>query len=97
MEENIYYSALFDIYGSLLTDKQKDYFMDYFFENLTIEEIAENHNISKNAVSKQLKAVKNSLKYYEKSLKLYERRNLLKKEFEKEPDILLRIEKYDSI
>ena len=97
MVENIYYSALFDIYGSLLTDKQKDYFMDYFFENLTIEEIAENNEVSKNAVSKQLKTVKNSLEYYEKNLKVYERRNLLKKEFEKEPDILLRIEKYDNI
>ena len=28
MKENIYYTELFDIYGTLLTDKQQEYFKD---------------------------------------------------------------------
>ena len=32
MEEKLYYSVLFDIYGELLTLKQQNYFKDYYFE-----------------------------------------------------------------
>lgn len=90
MEENIYYSNLFDIYGKLLTEKQQSYFKDYYFENLLLDEIAENAGISKNAVSKQVKQAKKLLDYYEEMLSLYK----LKKEFANEDDILKRIDKY---
>ena len=36
MEETIYLSTLFDYYGVLLTDKQRLYFEDYYFNNLTL-------------------------------------------------------------
>lgn len=47
MEEMIHYTGLFDLYGGLLTKKQKSTFQDYFEENLTIEEIANNNGVSK--------------------------------------------------
>ena len=97
MEENLYYIDLFDIYGELLTEKQQNYFRDYFFDNLTLEEISENAKVSKNAVSKQLKAVKNLLIHYENILKINHIKLSLKKEFEDEEDILKRLSKYDNI
>ena len=97
MEENLYFIDLFDIYGELLTQKQQNYFKDYFFENLTLEEIGENDSVSKNAVSKQLKTVKSLLEHYEEVLRIYYMKKSLRKEFENEEDILKRISKYDNI
>ena len=58
MEERNYLITLFEYYKSLLTLKQQEYFIDYYFDNLTMEEIAINDNVSKNAVSKQIKIIK---------------------------------------
>ena len=52
---------LFDYYEELLTDSQKKYFIDYYFNNLSLAEIAENENVSRNAVSKDLKLTKEKL------------------------------------
>ncbi|MDD3186965.1 MAG: hypothetical protein PHD02_00620 [Bacilli bacterium] len=87
MENRLYYINLFDYYGELLTDKQKNYFMDYFFDNLSLAEISENENISRNAVHKQLKEVERKLDYFEEKLNLYEKANKIKeviKELDKE-------------
>ena len=34
---DIRYVELFDYYGELFTDKQKEYFTDYYFNNLTLQ------------------------------------------------------------
>ena len=78
MEERDYLITLFEYYKSLLTNKQKDYFIDYYYDNLTMEEIAINDNISKNAVSKQIKIIKDKLNFYEENLKLYNSLNIKK-------------------
>ena len=65
------YTYLFDYYGDLFTDKQKEYFIDYYFNNLTLQEIADNNNISRNAVHKILKDMLKKLDYYEEKLSLY--------------------------
>ncbi len=72
MEEQLYITTLYDYYAKLLTDKQREYFEDYYFDNLTMEEIAFNKEISKNAVSKCLMEVKEKLEFYEDTLHLYE-------------------------
>lgn len=71
MENNIYLSDLYEYYKGLLTEKQRNYFEDYYFDNLTQEEIAENNDVSKNAVSKTLIEVKEKLEEFENVLKLY--------------------------
>lgn len=71
-------SILFDYYGELLTDKQQEFFKDYYFDNLTMQEIADNNNISKNAVHKTLNAINNKLDYYEQKLKLYDKSKKIK-------------------
>ena len=75
MDELNYLTSLFDYYKNLLTEKQRSYFEDYYFDNLTISEIAENNDVSKNAVSKSLIEVKEKLIEYEKSLNLYQNKN----------------------
>lgn len=84
MENNIYLCDLYEYYKGLLTDKQQQYFEDYYFDNLTQEEIAENNNVSKNAVSKSLIEIDKKLEQYESILKLYDNKvkisNILSKE-----------------
>ena len=76
---NMYYVELFDYYGALFTDKQKEYFVDYYFNNLTLQEIAENNNVSRNAVHKNLKEIIKKLDYYENNLKLLENKKKIEK------------------
>lgn len=78
MEDFIYYNDLYDCYNELLTKKQKEYFEDYYFSNLSLGEIAENYKVSRNAVHKQLQITINKLKEYEEKLSI----NNTKKEIE---------------
>ena len=78
MENVIYYSALYDYYSNLLTEKQCKYFEEYNFNNLSLSEIAENYTVSKNAVSKTLIEVNHKLDYFEKQLHLYQNKVKIK-------------------
>ena len=71
MNDVFYLNDLFDIYGELLTDKQKDYFKDYYFNNMSYGEIADKYNISRNAIYKQLSSATDKLKELEDILKIY--------------------------
>lgn len=79
MDNQVLLNILYDYYGELLTDKQKNYFKDYYFDNLTLSEISENYNISRNAIHKSLKEIEEKLMYYEEKLKLYEKNIKIKK------------------
>ena len=61
---------LYDLYQALLTDKQKEYFESYYFDNYSITEISENLKVSRNAVHDQLKKTVNKLKDFEDKLGL---------------------------
>ena len=93
MEEREYIISLYEYYGKLLTNKQQTYFIDYYFENLTMEEIAENDSVSKNAVSKQLITIKNKLINFENTLNLYKNKLEISKIL-KDTNYLKKIEKY---
>ena len=73
MDEIIYLNELFDLYGDLLSDTQKKYFKDYYFDNLSYGEIADKYNVSRNAIFKQLKIGVDKLNKYEKTIGLYEK------------------------
>ena len=77
MENNIYLCALYDCYSKLLTDKQRLYFEDYYFNNLSLSEMSENYNVSRNAVHKQIKDVVMKLEEFEEKLKINEKNNKL--------------------
>ncbi len=78
MDNQVLLNILYDYYGELLTDKQRNYFKDYYFDNLTLSEISENYHISRNAIHKSLKEIVEKLLYYEEKLKLYEKNNKIK-------------------
>lgn len=77
MEEMLYFNELYDIYSCLLTDKQCKYFEDYYFNNLSFSEMAENYDVSRNAIFKQIHIVTDRLEEYERKLKLFEKRKNL--------------------
>lgn len=68
-----YTIELYDIYGSLLTEKQRNYFEDYYFSDLSISEMAENYDISRNGVFDQIKRAVAALEDYENHLHLHEK------------------------
>jgi len=78
LEELFYYNELYDLYGELLTEKQKNYFEDYYFNNLSYSEISSNYLVSRNAVFKQLHIVIQKLQEYEDKLQLYKKKQKLK-------------------
>lgn len=61
---------LFDLYQSLLTSKQQDYFIYYFREDYSLSEIAEIMKVSRNAVHLQIKKITSYLTDYEEKLAL---------------------------
>ena len=73
MDNILYLTNLYDYYESLLTDKQRNYFKDYYFNNLSLAEISENYKVSRNAIYKQIKETVNKLNYYEEKLHLYKK------------------------
>ena len=91
MEDYVYYNELHDLYGELLTDKQRKYFEDYYFDNLSFSEMAENYDVSRNAAFKQIHIVLDKLEEYERILQLREKRKKIR-DLVKDTDLLKKIE-----
>lgn len=66
-------SLLYDFYGKTLTDKQREIIDLYYFKDLSLGEIGENLNISRQAVYDNLKRGERQLKDMEKKLGLVDR------------------------
>ena len=82
MEEKIRISILLEIYGNLLTKKQYE-FMDYYFnQDLSLSEIADNNDITRQAVNTILTKCKKKLEKYEKDLKFMKKQEIIKQEVE---------------
>lgn len=77
MEDFIYFNDLYDLYGCLLTEKQQKYFEDYYFNNLSLSEMAENYNVSRNAISKQLHNIIKKLENFDDKLDLLNKKDKL--------------------
>lgn len=73
MERILKITLLYDFYGELLTDKQKNIFELYYHNDLSLAEIAEQLNISRQGVYDTLKRSENTLSQYEQTLQLVER------------------------
>lgn len=68
MEKNVKISIMLDIYGKMLTEKQYKLLDDYYNNDLSLSEIAENENITRQAVRDNLKKGENNLFEYEDKL-----------------------------
>ena len=75
MKKNIYLNEIYVYYKDLFTEKQQQYFEDYYLNDLSLSEIAENYSVSRNAVHNQIKIVEEKVIEYEKILGLQEKKN----------------------
>ena len=65
-------------YGKLLTEKQYEFIDDYYNNDLSLSEIAENYEITRNAIHNQLRETKEKLEHYDKVLQLSTKQEKIK-------------------
>ena len=68
MDKKIEISMLWQIYGALLTEKQKEYIDYYYNEDLSLAEIAQNDGITRQGVRDIIKKGEKKLFEYEEKL-----------------------------
>ncbi|MCR4612316.1 MAG: YlxM family DNA-binding protein [Lachnospiraceae bacterium] len=73
MEEKIRQGFLYDFYGELLNDHQKEIYESYIIEDLSLSEIASEQGISRQGVHDLIKRCNKTLEGYEDKLHLLER------------------------
>lgn len=73
MEKKIKISMLCEIYGKLLTEKQLEILNDYYNNDLSLTEIAENNSITRQAVLDIIKKGENKLFEFEEKLSIMEK------------------------
>ena len=66
-------SLLYDFYGALLTEKQRQVMALYHEENLSLSEIAQEYGVSRQAIHDTLKKAEVTLEDYEAKLKLIDK------------------------
>ncbi len=69
-EKDLSLSALYDLYGALLTPQKREVFEAYFLEDLSLAEIAEQTGTSRQAVRALIARSSEELQDYEKKLGL---------------------------
>lgn len=82
VEKSSEIAELFDYYKPLLTDKQREYFELYFFEDLTYQEVAEDFGVSRTAVHDSISKTITILKDLELKLGLKHKATIVKKHIE---------------
>ena len=70
IDKNVHICVLLDNYGPLLTDRQRDIMELYFHDDLSLSEIAEQYNISRQGVHDAVKRGAEALEEYEEKLGL---------------------------
>lgn len=79
IEDNLYVTKLFDAYGPLLTESQSAILQDYLIFDLTGSEIAENKQISRQAVKDAIDKAKVKLVEFESKLHFVEKLEVLER------------------
>ena len=93
MEEKVKISMLCQFYGKLLTQKQCEFINDYYNNDLSLSEIAENNNITRQAVRDIIKKGEKKLFEYEEKLQFMKRALNQEKKIEKALAELTKIQK----
>ena len=73
MEKNVQISILLQIYGKLLTTTQYNFLDDYYNSDLSLSEIAENRNMTRQAARDNIKKGENKLFEYEEKLNIMQK------------------------
>ena len=78
VDENVELGELLDVYGDLLSEKQKNVTQNYIFNDMSLSEIAQLENVSRVAILDAIKTAKQKLYDYEKKLKLLQIKKTLR-------------------
>lgn len=78
LQDFVKYGRLFDLYGGLLSADRQKIMSDYFEFNMTLAEIAQEKNISRQAVLDAIDKSCEKLKEFESVLQIYAKRNALR-------------------
>lgn len=81
-------ALLFDFYGELLTDHQKEIYEQFVLEDLSLGEIAREAGISRQGVHDLIRRCNQTLKGYEDKLHLIEKFLAIKEKVKKIDDLL---------
>ena len=73
LEKTTRMNFLYDFYQSLLTDKQRSYMHLYYLDDHSLGEIADEYEISRQAVYDNIRRTEAMLEEYEEKLKLLEK------------------------
>ncbi|TQR20896.1 putative DNA-binding protein [Psychrobacillus vulpis] len=71
IEKTTRMNFLFDFYQALLTDKQRSYMELYYLDDLSLGEIAEEYEVSRQAVYDNIRRTEAMLEEYEEKLNLF--------------------------
>ena len=93
MDKKVEISVLCQLYGKLLTEKQYLFIEDYYNNDLSLSEIAENNNITRQVVRDNIKKGEKKLFEYEEKLKFMKRTLNQEKKIEKVLSELTKIQK----
>ena len=93
MEEKVKMSMLIETYGKLLTEKQNQILNDYYNNDLSLSEIAENEEITRQAVRDIIKKGEKKLFEYEEKLLFMKRITETNRRIEKALNELTKIQK----
>ena len=93
-------TLLFDFYGELLTDRQKEFFDLYYNEDLSLSEIAENEGISRQGVRDVIVRAEAAMQEIEDKTGLIKRFHAMRKQLQEveaaAEDILARNTRYED-
>ena len=93
-------AMLFDFYGDVLTDRQKEFYDLYYNEDLSLGEIAENYNISRQGVRDVIVRAEATLTELEDKTGLIKRFHSMRKQLQEveaaAEDILVRNTRYED-
>ncbi len=79
MKEREELLELYELYKKLLSEKERSYFEYYYFEDYSLQEIADNNSVSRAYVGKYLNNINKKLKKYEDGLNLLDKNNKIRK------------------
>jgi predicted DNA-binding protein YlxM (UPF0122 family) len=96
MDKKVKISILCDLYGKLLTPKQLEFLNDYYNNDLSLSEIAENNEITRQAVRDIIKKGEKKLFEYEEKLLFMKRTLNQEKKIEQVLSELTKIQKNSS-
>ena len=84
MEKFVYYGELFGIYKDLLASNVQSIFSNYYEDNLTLQEIADNLGVSKSYIGNIIKKSEKKLDNLEDTLHIYHNNKRLNEALEKD-------------